>query len=421
MKKSSRLLAAAVAAFLICASPAALSAEKRIKLTWLHSYQEAGLAAWADWVVKKCAELYPDITISLEKFNSDTVDQMVKTKIASDDPPAIFGGFSTEDYVSAGYTYDLANAPFISSVSKEAAAGGVLNGVQYMIPMDTNYYGVFYNKDVFKKYGISVPKTLDQLYAACEKLKKNGVAPFCAGFGDVWTLQEQFTNIYMPLCLAGVAGGKPDREWYKNKMNLSSKFAGDAAFKKAFAQLYALKKYFSADPMATDWATARNLMATGKGAMIANGSWTIDGVKSINKDANIGVFPMPVSNDPKDSVLIEQPGSGPFCFHFDDKDKMDATLKVFSVIYSKESGQQFAKLGNKISTIKGVDLSFNDSFAEINAYVRAGAVFSNAGIQQFDGEFYRILQTNLQKFLIKDKLDVDGFIKAMDSDFSATK
>lgn len=390
-----------------------------ITVTWLNSYNEDGIAKWAEWVKETVEEKYPYITVDLQTYASDEIDQISKTRIASDDAPAIFGGFNTQEYVDAGYIYDLSNEPWLSNIQESVQSAGMVDGVLTQVPMDTNYYGVFYNKDIFDELGLEVPTTLTEFYAVCDTLKENDISPFCCGFGDIWTLQEQFSPIYMTLCMGGYGGFEADKEWYANKENLTSNYADDAAFARSFEILYSLTPYFSDDPMATDWQTARNMMATGEGAMIANGSWTMDGVLSINPDVTVSAFPMPVSEDPADSVFIAQPGSGPFCFNSEDPEMLDATLKVFEVMYSVESGQNYAEWGNKISTFNDVDMSFNTSVNDLMEYVNNGQAWSNGDITQYQGGGYGILQARLQEFLMKDSCDTEGFLKGMDDDFKA--
>ncbi|GLZ00988.1 ABC transporter substrate-binding protein [Actinoplanes sp. NBRC 103695] len=53
-----------------------------------------------------------------------------------------------------------------------------------VMPTDTQFYIGFYNKKLFARAGIAaVPRTWDELYAACAKLKKLGVTPLVYGNG----------------------------------------------------------------------------------------------------------------------------------------------------------------------------------------------------------------------------------------------
>lgn len=392
-----------------------------VTVTWIHQYNEDGLVKWLEWLKEAVAEKYPYITLDTQVYSADELDSILITKIASDDAPQIFAcrTASLPEYIDAGYVYDLSGQSWLSNVADSFVSAGVVNGVQAYVPMDTNYSGIFYNKDVFEQCGLEIPTTNDELYAACQTLKDNGIEPFACGFGELWTLEEYFFPIWMSLCVGGYGGFAENRAWFTDLEAGTTKFTGDEAFAAAFSDLYALRDFFSDDPMTTDWNTALGMVATGKAAMICNGSWTIDGILSINPDANIGTFAIPLTNDVKDTVLVEGPGNGPVCFNISDPEILDATLKVFEVMYSQESGENYAKMGNKISTFNGVDLSFNPAFADMQNYSASGASWSKGGVKQFGSEGYNIFDSRVQEYLMKDTLDIDGLTAALDSDFSA--
>ena len=88
-------------------------------------------------------------------------------------------------------------------------------------------------------------------------------------------------------------------------------------------------------------------------------------------------------------------------------------------MYSQESGENYARMGNKISTFNGVDLSFNPAFADMQNYSASGASWSKGGVKQFSSEGYNIFDSRVQEYLMKDTLDIDGLTAALDSDFSA--
>ena len=46
---------------------------------------------------------------------------------------------------------------------------------------------VWYNKEVFEKYGVKPPKTWDELMQAIETFKKNGVIPIALANKTKWT------------------------------------------------------------------------------------------------------------------------------------------------------------------------------------------------------------------------------------------
>lgn len=59
-----------------------------------------------------------------------------------------------------------------------------VDGACYMIPINAEYQGIFYNKDVFQKAGVAVPTDWNGLMSAIAALKDKSVTPFAAGFSD---------------------------------------------------------------------------------------------------------------------------------------------------------------------------------------------------------------------------------------------
>ena len=59
-------------------------------------------------------------------------------------------------------------------------------GKVYALPNTLTAEVVFYNKAIFKKYGLAVPKTWNDLMAIVKTLKANGVLPFALGNNDPW-------------------------------------------------------------------------------------------------------------------------------------------------------------------------------------------------------------------------------------------
>lgn len=58
---------------------------------------------------------------------------------------------------------------------------GQINGHQYLIPLDTHGWGLWYNKDIFVAAGLDPnkpPQTYDEFIAACEAIKKAGFYAF---------------------------------------------------------------------------------------------------------------------------------------------------------------------------------------------------------------------------------------------------
>ncbi|KOV97007.1 sugar-binding protein [Streptomyces sp. NRRL B-1140] len=83
---------------------------------------------------------------------------------------------------------------WVQKLGKTEQGLGQVDGHRYAaIVTSPAVLGVYYNKDVFKKAGITaMPKSYDDLLATASKIKsKTGVAPFFEVGGDKWPLQWQ--------------------------------------------------------------------------------------------------------------------------------------------------------------------------------------------------------------------------------------
>src|SRR6185503_1276821 len=85
---------------------------------------------------------------------------------------------------------DLTDEPFeaniIDSYKPVVTAKGRIYGAPWGTAMGG---GVIYNKPVFKKLGLSVPKSWAEFMANNEKIKAAGIAPVIQTFGTDWTAQ----------------------------------------------------------------------------------------------------------------------------------------------------------------------------------------------------------------------------------------
>ncbi len=162
---------------------------------------------------------------------------------------------------------------------------GVYDGHLYVITHMINFEGICYNKRVFQEAGITeVPKTLDELYEACEKLKANGVIPYAINFKDKWPL-----GAYSPRgSLAQARSGDPDA---LNKLaNTDELLSGPYLDNLNFLRTMYEKGYVEPDLMSTDWGAFCKDISAGKFGMTFLGSWF---PTTIEKEEERGMFPFP--------------------------------------------------------------------------------------------------------------------------------
>ncbi|MBE0338398.1 ABC transporter substrate-binding protein [Paenibacillus sp. 23TSA30-6] len=216
----------------------------------------------------------------------------LKAKFASGEQPDIFnvGGYRELD-TWLEYLEDLSDQPWVGDVVDVAKEPMSKDGKLYGQPMNLEGYGFIYNKDLFKKAGITeTPKTLSELEGAAQKLQAAGITPFSNGYQEFWVLGNHLLNVAF--------ANQPDPSAFVKGLNDgTAKIPGNAVFAEWIKLFDLTLKYGSSKPLTTDYNTQVTNFATGKAAMMQQGNWTQVQLDGINPKLNLGILPMPIGED----------------------------------------------------------------------------------------------------------------------------
>ena len=126
----------------------------------------------------------------------DPYEQGVQTKVATGDKPDLAFWQPTASQLTAinakQNLQPLDGAPFIEKYTPALKdATGLLDKTRYAALVTVPAVeGVWYNKEVFAKYGItSTPKNFDEMIASARKIKAQGGVPFYEMGGEKWATQ----------------------------------------------------------------------------------------------------------------------------------------------------------------------------------------------------------------------------------------
>lgn len=237
---------------------------------------------------------HPGIKLDIQSVGGGTdYGASLKAKFASGDQPDIFTNEGYQDRDTwLEYLEDLSDQPWVKDLDDFARKPMTVNGKIYGQPMNLEGFGLVYNKDLFKKAGITkLPQTIDELEEAAKRLKAAGIIPFANGYAEWWVLGNHFINIPF--------ARQPNPESYVADLNKgTARIPGNPVFDQWVKLLDLTIKYGNRNPLTTDYNTQVTLFSTGKAAMMHQGNWTQPQMDGINPNLNLGILPAPIDNDP---------------------------------------------------------------------------------------------------------------------------
>jgi raffinose/stachyose/melibiose transport system substrate-binding protein len=162
-------------------------------------------------------------------------------------------------------------------------------GNMVSLPYQYNIEGIWYNKAIFKKLGLSVPTTYPQLTADAKKIKAAGYTPFATDGVDEWPI-TRLIGMYIFRSLGPNA--------MKNIENGTAKLTSPKYVAAAAAvQSMAEAGDFGTGFTTTDAAAATNAFLTGKAAMMYDGSWLLSNINDPSQNSigvsNVGLMSYP--------------------------------------------------------------------------------------------------------------------------------
>lgn len=346
---------------------------------------------------KEKAEKNIDVTIKLEMPAADQAGQILKARLASNDAPDLFTLHAIADiptFYKAGYLTDLSSQPFVGTLFDSVKKTVTYDGKVVALPLESLEWGYLYNKKIFSDAGITPPQTLDELKAAVEKLKAKNVKPFLLSFQESWIPQ-----LMMALSLGGtVSSEHPD--WVQ-KMN-----AGQASYqdvKDVFNVIDLIMSNGTDKPFEVGSAAGAAEFANGKAAMWVQGPWMAETILKANPDVQFGVAPLPVSNNPK-GTMINLATSTSLAVSPTSKNKAVALDLLNYMLDKKDSSALFEQLKFNPVASSHTYKSF-PWIDEAMTYVAQGKAYQDLSLPNgVTDETAKLLQSYYAKSVSKDEI-----------------
>ncbi len=158
----------------------------------IESWRNDDLSFWNEKIIPAFEKSHPGIKLKFEPSAPTEYNAAVQAKLdggTAGDIVACRPFDASLALFKKGQLAAVNDVPGIDKFSSVAkAAWSTDDGKQtFCVPVAAVLHGFMYNKDAFKKLGITPPKTEDEFFADLEKIKKDGTyIPLDMGTKDQW-------------------------------------------------------------------------------------------------------------------------------------------------------------------------------------------------------------------------------------------
>jgi multiple sugar transport system substrate-binding protein len=337
----------------------------------------------------------PDIDVQLTNFDHEGYKTAIRNFLTADSPDLAnwYAGNRMAPFVKAGQFMDVSDVWEANGLKEQMASslgGMTMDGKQWGVPYTYYQWGIYYNKDVYKKAGVTEPKNWDEFVANCEKFSAAGVDCLTTGSKALWPIAGIFD--YMNLRTNG----------YQFHMDLT---AGKVAWtddkvKAVFTNWARIVPFTTKNHAAIDWQDAAALLVQGKAANYVMGNFAVGVFKEggmTNDTLGFLVFPEITAGVPR---AEEAPTD---TIHIPAGAKNVADAKLFlAFVASADAQTKLNKAIGQLPTNKNATVGADDPF------IKAGfeTVSSAAGLAQFfdrdaPAEMAKVGMEGFQEFMVK--------------------
>ncbi len=254
---------------------------------------------------------HPDVTIQVElRPGGADGDNIVKTRLATGDMTDLFSynaGSLLQALHPSETLVDLSGQPFMSNVVDSFKPTVSQGEAVYGVPTQTGMGGgMLYNKAVFQKLGLEVPKTWDQFVANNKKIADAGITPVAASFasGNTWTAQ-----LFVLADYYNVQQEEPGfaEKYTANKIDIATDPAALAGFQH-LQQGHDLS-WWQKDAATATYDDAIALLATGQAAQYSMLTFALSEIQKNFPDQvdDIGFFAQPGNVASNNGVTMWMP------------------------------------------------------------------------------------------------------------------
>ena len=357
-------------------------------------------------LVNKFMEENPDVQVNVTLAESTTTTLI--SRVAAGNIPQLVSVFpwsaSYKDMFREGLFMDLTDQDFMKRVTPSVLERCEVNGKQYSLPLTTNSFGLYYNVDIFNELGLTIPKTMDEMWGVCDKLVEAGIQPFSFPDEKAVRINQSFDRMLI---------GCVDHDFYSKcdeQINGSYNIKDDPTIRKYAETILKLREYGNPDSLGYDDEPAYEEFTSGKSAMYIDGSWAVTTFETMNPDLNFNCTAIPAITT--DDFWTAGTVDTAYSISADcTPEQQDACIRFLDFLVREDIAQEFSDGDKNPTLIQGVEYNV-PQLKEINDYIEEGR-FAPSLASIWPQDLRNSLVVSVQA-LILDK-DVDAFLDEFQS------
>lgn len=303
-------------------------------------------------VIADFEEENPDIKVKFT--NVPDAGTVLKTRIASNDTPDVVNVFPQnadfQEWAKEGIFEDLTGKEYLDNLSEGAAETYAIDDKVYNVPLTSNAWGFFYNKDKFEKLGLETPKTWSEFEELVASIQDQDETPFALALtqADAWTL-----NGYHQLAWATVNGGF---DGANNALVHSPKGAiktSNEDFQQVAHELDLLNGTGQKNATGATYDDAVAAFAKEDALIFPNGIWALPAVKNQDPEFEIGMFAYPGINEGEELTV----GAADLALSVaSDSDNKEAAEKFVEFMTTKDAMQKYYDVDGAPTSVTAVEM-----------------------------------------------------------------
>ncbi|MGX6444033.1 ABC transporter substrate-binding protein [Neobacillus sp. K501] len=335
-----------------------------VEINFFHRWPNEPRKSFYDQKIKEFMDAHPNVKINVDSVLNDSYKEKIRVLVSNDDLPDIFSSWSDSFALNLVSSDRIMPLDDLLAEDKEWSekfiesqfSGFTFDDVTYGVPFTVDGKAFFYNKEIFKKHNIEIPKTYKEFIAVLDKLKDEGYeTPLVEGLTNGWAISHYLGTIFQRVVDPAVTA--------KDYNEKTGEFT-DAGYIKGLEVFKELTKYMGEVSTAIDHEAARNMFASGEAPIVYMQFAEVKMVED-QKKVEFGFFDFPeIEGGKGDAGALTGAPEGWML----SKNAPKEAVEFLKFLTSEETAYDFTKTDGQLNAVKGAVDEENTSPARLEAY-----------------------------------------------------